>query len=270
MIVIVFSIITAVLLYAIIYKKYITTKAVSKSFNLPLKIQHTITLNCYQLVNVYEVASKKEENSNNKITYHQFICAISSTVSLAKNFDPIHYLYGDQKEYFYINIMLNTILPCFYVYNKRWNLKHIGKSLSKPYLLNKTNYVMLGNITDDIYTFCEKYNFIHLYCSYVPDGNLVESTPNGTKVNGGKANGTNLVSGHKHLNYHSNLELKFNIEGIKNGSVEQIYYDLIKCISNVEEKEKKYKRIIGEYNVIANGDARKNSNGLLSSLMKNK
>lgn len=221
---------------AMILRKYQTTKKAAARYQLPLRLLSTLVPNCFQCIRLYEPGDLSDN-----------IKHISTTLSLSKDFDPFHLFYTDQQAYFFVNILFTKTFPCFYIFSKRFNLDHIGKKFSQPFLLNRTRYGMLGNISDAVHEFVEKHDIIHFYSSYLPkeifddDSFNVESQ---SSRNNKSASGKSAFTSMK-----SSLELKIKLEGFS----DEMIKDFLRLFKGLEEeKEKKYERIIKEYRIWRN------------------
>lgn len=131
-------------------------KRFSLSHMLPFPLRSQYFPNCFQCILIFDPGSSR------------FIQKASTTTTLRKTLDPLHLLFSEKRSFFYINLSLAHKVPCFYVFRRSSNFRHAGKSLSKPYLLNKSKYAMLGGISEKIHDFCLKYSVEHFYCSYLP------------------------------------------------------------------------------------------------------
>lgn len=202
-------------------------KEFSLSHMLPFPLRSQYFPNCFQCILIFDTESSK------------FVQKAFTTTTMRKGLDPFHLLFSRGRSFFYISLYLSHKAPCFYVFRKSSGFQHVGKSLSKPYLLNKSKYVMLGSITEKVHDFCLKYTFEHFYCSYLPPKPLDRDLKT------------------------SFVEIKAGVDEV----TEEFMNDFVELFSSVSyESENKYQRIIKELGLIRSRERAYESLGFFEKL----
>ncbi|KAI5148184.1 hypothetical protein ENBRE01_0172 [Enteropsectra breve] len=153
------AVVLAVMLSLWILYRYKQLGLEGFKYRLPLPVKYFVRPNTHQCVTVYSTEAKNGIEAK----------TITTTLSLAKLTDPYSIYFDTQPAMLHINVQLSYPSHCFYIHSKRYIFSHLGKDLSKVYLLNKTSYKMSGTISDKVDAFAQKHLFCHLYSSYIPE-----------------------------------------------------------------------------------------------------
>lgn len=142
------------------------TKTAAESRRLDFKIQKKEMPNSFQEICIYDP-------ENSKTIRKAFI-----TTTLHSSTNPYSALFVDSDSYLHLNLVLAFRTPCFYLKNRKSDFEHAGRIYSKPYLLNKTKYAVLGHVSDKLHDFICKHDVEYIYSSYLPSNysqNVLES-----------------------------------------------------------------------------------------------
>lgn len=188
-------------------------REVTEDSKLPFPVKSTIFPNAFQSVVFYDSSQIKPIES------------VFTTITLRRFPDPIYLFSSEKEDELVINLTTSFRSPNFYIHKKGFNLTHAGKKLSKPLLLNNTDYKIHGIVTDEIIKFCQKYNFIYFYSSYFP-ADLFDKNEKSNAV-----------------------EFKMLLKNLKG----DLLSDFVNIFSNIsKEQEAKFLRLEKEFEILRN------------------
>lgn len=212
-VILIVSSILAILLTIFIQIKYNVTKKRAKQYFLPYPFKYIIYPNCFQTITLQTPDIKN-------------IGYLITTMTFAKNFDPINYLYVKQDEFVTLTLFLTNFFPNFYIWSKKYCFYHVGSNFSQKYKLNSTKtYNMYGCVTKKMENIIKTAKPLYAYCSYLP--HILENVKESYDPLTGSV-----------------VEIKFKLEDYNMDAVKEI----IEFFENCEfEKEKKYKKTMKDF-----------------------
>lgn len=206
-------------------KKHVRKLSDNLKTSLPVKSRYFP--NAFQSISVYDTASLP------------FINYAFSTITVRRLPDPLYFVTSMNTSLLIVNLVLSHKSPCFYIHKGSVPLVHPGKQLSKPYLLNKSSYKVLGYVTEDIYNFCQKHEIEYMYSSYLP-ASFNQRDPQSSLV-----------------------ELKIKLDKVK----EDLLEDIFSIFASLPfEPDNKYQRIIKEFALLRNQDKKRENLGFFDRL----
>lgn len=173
-----------------------------------LKLKSTHFPNSFQAISTFDVEKEK------------FIQQAFTTITLRTGGDVYNALFSDKKSSFHFNLSLSSKTPCFYVKKKGSDFEHVGMKFCKSFLLNKSKYVVMGNVSEKLHNFLCKFDVEYFYSSYLPSS----------------YSGKDLKS--------SFVELKAPLDTVDDDFL-QSFLDIFSTVEH--EQEGKYQRVFKEF-----------------------
>ncbi|ELA42628.1 uncharacterized protein VICG_00380 [Vittaforma corneae ATCC 50505] len=238
-----FTFLCSLLAYFLIQriKSRLTKESEARRFNMQLK--STYFPNYFQAIDVYSLSGESVNNEDKKVVSNlpKNVVTLFTTTTLRSRCDIYALLYTDGISTFHINLDFAIRAPCFYIYKKSIPFIHVGKTFSKPFLLNKSKYHVYGNISDILHDFICKFDVEYFYSSYLP---------------------TTCSENEKKC---STVELKARLDSVDG----EFLCMFLKIFSHVEyENENKYQRIIKEFRLMKSQEEAYENLGFLQKLDK--
>ncbi|KAM0680699.1 hypothetical protein GINT2_000969 [Glugoides intestinalis] len=203
-----FSFIASLFSYVLIKRSKKQVLAITDMKRLKFKLKNICFPNSFQSISIFDTEESKA------------IQQAFTTITLRTGGDVYNALMTDKNSSFHLNLSLSSKAPCFYVKKKDSTFEHVGMKFCKPFLLNRSKYIVIGNVSEKLHNFLCKFDVEYIYSSYLPVS----------------YSGKDLKT--------SCVELKAPLEAID----DELLGDFLDIFSTVEhEQEGKYQRVFKEF-----------------------